>query len=93
MIETITPAFSLFGILDSLNPFLVAFIGAGAVAGAFSRKLSIMGYGAFLVFIHVVQNTDLFIFDALLYVVLAVVILYASRSLISGYFESESGAT
>lgn len=71
------------------NPtiFLTVFILVGALFGAISRKLSIMGFGALLIYVYVVINTDVFIFNALLYVVLAVILLWTSRFVVAGYLD------
>lgn len=82
--------FDLFGIFSNLNAFMVLFIIIGAMAGMISRKLSVSAFGAILVFAHVVINTDLFIFNAILYLVLFIILLWASSFVVSGYFGAET---
>lgn len=47
---------------------------SGAI-GLMSRKLSIAAFGVILVYSHIVINTDVFLFDAVLYLILIAIIL------------------
>lgn len=47
---------------------------AGGI-GLLSRKLSIAAFAIILVFSHIVINTDVFLFDAVLYLTLITIIL------------------
>ena len=89
----ITIAFSFFGILENVNAFLVFFIGIGSALGAFSRKLSIAAYGGFVTFAHISLETDLFIFDAVLYLVLTIVLLWAAREVIGDFLTDRPEGT
>lgn len=85
--------FSWFGLTENVNAFLVVFIMLGGGIGLLSRKLSIGVMGAILVYTHIVIKTDLFIFDAVLYVVLVIILLWASAYVVSGYLNAgEEGA-
>lgn len=84
--------FDLFGIFSNPTAFLLFFILVGAIVGAISRKLSVASFGGILVFAHVVMNTDMFIFDAILYLILFVIILWGSSFIVSSYFDEDTEA-
>lgn len=63
----------------------------GAAIGAFSRKLSITAFGALLVYTQVVIETDLFIFDAILYLSLTIILLWVSGFVVRGYLDTNEG--
>lgn len=81
--------FDFFGIFSNINAFMTLFILSGGLIGFLSRKLSIGAFGALLVYSYVVINTDIFIFDAILYLSLFVILLWASSFVVSGYFDTE----
>lgn len=78
--------FDFFGIFSNITAFMILFIISGGIIGMLSRKLSIAAFGALLVYVHVVINTSIFIFDAILYLVLFIILLWASSFVVSGYF-------
>jgi len=85
--------FDVFGIFNSPTVFVFFGIALGGLIGAYSRKLSIAAYGALLIYAHVVINTDLFIYNAIFWLV---ALLLAGRVAffgITGYLEGNSGAT
>lgn len=81
--------FDLFGIFSNLTAFLTLFIISGGIIGLLSRKLSIAAYGSLLVYVYVVMNTSIFIFDAILYLVLIAILLWGSSFVVSGYINAE----
>lgn len=80
-----------FGIFSNLNAFIVLFIGIGTALGAYSRKLSISAMGGILTYTYVVINIDLFIFNAMLYLILVIVLLWVSMHVIYGYIGDNQG--
>lgn len=82
--------FSLFDIFPAVEGFLLVYILIGAAIGAISRKLSITAFGAWVVYTHIVIETDIFIYDAILYLVGIILILWVSRFIVAGYLETES---
>lgn len=82
--------FDLFGIFSNSTAFLLFFILIGGVIGVVSRKLSVAAFGCILVYAHVVLNTDIFIFNAVLYLILFIIILWASSFIVSSYFGEET---
>lgn len=79
MYPDIVLQFNWFGILSDVNGFLVMFIFVvSALIGFAARKLTIGGFAAFLIFVHISMQTDLFIFDNMLYAIVTIVGLYLS---------------
>lgn len=83
---------SFFGLFNDVNSFLILMILLSGSIGFISRKLSIAGYGALLVYAHIVMKTDLFIFDAMLYLILIILIFGVGARVISEYLEAKSEA-
>jgi len=81
--------FDVFGIFSNVNAFVLFMILIGVSIGAISRKLTIAAFGGLLIYTHVVTQTDLFIYDAILYVVLSIVALSVGFLVVSGYLESK----
>lgn len=82
--------FEIFGIFADVTSFLVFFILVGAGIGLFSRKLSIAAFGGLVVYAHIVLETDVFIFNAIFYVLLFIIALWGSSFVVSGYFDDNS---
>lgn len=84
-------AFQWFGLLQDVNAFLVFMILAiGGLAGSVAKKLTIAGFASFITFIYISLNTDLFIFDAMLYALITIVIwVLSSRAYNLIYGDSE----
>lgn len=83
--------FEIFGIFANVTSFLLFFILIGAGIGMFSRKLSIAVFGAILVYSHVVLETDVFIFNAIFYLVLFIVAMWGATFVVSGFFDGSGG--
>ena len=79
------PLIELFGgeIFSNVNSFLVITIFIAAIIGAFSMKLSIAGYSAFLIFIKISVDTNQWIFNNLLYVIVISMIVMLSLRFVS----------
>jgi len=88
MIQPVILQSFVVDMLSDINIFLLFMIGIGAGFGAFSRKLSISAYGGLLVYVYIVINTDIFIFNAILYLVLFIVLLWVSSFVVSGYLDA-----
>lgn len=88
MTDLVILQFDLFGILSNLNAFLIfMMLLIGIVGFAISEKAAIGGYGTFLVFIYIAMNTDLFIFNGLMYsiiVIMLIVIGFWTRNFVFG---------
>jgi hypothetical protein len=68
-------AFTFFGLFENVYVFLTIMILLGGLIGMASTKLSIAGYGAFLIFSHIAVESDLVFFNNLLYVVLIFLVI------------------
>lgn len=79
--------FDPFGIFSSATVFVFVGILLGALVGAYSRKLSIAAYGALLIYAHVVINTDLFIYNAIFWLVALILLARVAFFAMSGYLE------
>jgi len=90
MIQPVILQSFVVDMLSDLNIFMLFMIGVGAGFGAFSRKLSVSAYGGLLVYVYIVINTDLFIYNAIMYLVLFIVLLWVSSFVISGYLSAGS---
>lgn len=64
----------LFGLFSNVNVFLVFMIVLFAGVGLISGKLSVAALAGLLYFTHVSIETDLFIFDNLLYIFIITII-------------------
>lgn len=83
--------FGVFDLFQDLNAFLILMIGVGMACGIFSRKLTITAYGGLMVYVYIVIETDVFIFDAILYLVLTIILLWVASYVVSGYLEAGQG--
>lgn len=85
MIQLTPLAFNWFGILANATNFLLFMIIIGILIGSYSRKLSVAAYGGLLVYVHIVIETDIWIFDALLYLVLTIILLWVAYRAVGEY--------
>lgn len=75
MIRTVLIEYSFMGIFSNLNAFVTLIIMMAGGIGLISKKLVMGAMGSFLVFVYIATNTQLFIFENMLYVILAVIIV------------------
>lgn len=93
MYPDIVLQFDWFGILNDVNAFLAVFmLVIGALFGFISRKLTLAGFGPFLIFVKISIDTDLFIFDSIFYVVMTALVLYLAIQLYE-FFYGDSGGS
>ncbi len=77
-------------LFTNVNAFLILMIIISAIIGLTSGHASIGAYGAFIVFVRIATETDLWIFNSLLYVVLAIVFVVMGIQ-VWGYVQSPAG--
>ena len=73
MIETIPLGLWEGALFNNVNAFLLLMILLAGVLGVTSGYASIGGYGALIVFTKIAVDTDLWIFNSLLYAILAII--------------------
>lgn len=83
MIQMPAILFTFFGIFADVNVFLTVMILIFGMFGFLSGKLSVAIFGSFLAFIHITQETDLFIFDNLLYVFIVLIVMIVAFRVIT----------
>ena len=91
MIQSTLAATNFFGLLDNPNAFLAFWILFGAALGLHARKLSMVGYGGILTLTYISLQTDRWIFDGLLYLILIIVILWVASPVISSFMSNDAG--
>jgi len=62
-------------LFNNVNAFILLMITLAGILGATSGYASIGAYGAFIVFVRVGMDTDLWIFNSLMYVIVTIVML------------------
>ena len=77
-------------LFNNVNAFLLLMIILSGILGATSGYASIGAYGAFIVFVRIGMDTDLWIFNSLLYVIATVVMLLLGLQA-WGYISSSPG--
>lgn len=77
----------IFGIFGDVNAFLILFIFIGSLIGFASEKFTIGVYGGLLVFTYIFMETDLWIFDAIGYLVLFIIIAYMGLPVVFDFLE------
>ncbi len=90
MLETLPLGLFEGELFTNVNAFLLLMIILAGVLGGTSGYASIGGYGAFIVFVRVATETDLWIFNSLLYVIVTIVMLMMGLQA-WGYISSEPG--
>lgn len=75
MIETIPLGLFEGELFNNVNAFLMLMIILAGVLGATSGYASIGAYGSFIVFTRVATETDLWIFNSLLYVIMSIIFI------------------
>lgn len=65
-------------LFTNVNAFLILMIILSGLIGLFSGYASIGAFGAFVSFTHVASTVDLWIFNSMLYVIMAIVFVVMS---------------
>lgn len=78
------------GVTENAYTFLFLAIITFGIIGALSRKLTIAVFGFLLAYIHVTLNTNLWIFDGIMYFIVVIILLRLVGYIISWYTATES---
>lgn len=78
-------------LFNDVNAFLILMIIISGAIGFFSGYASIGAYGAFIIFTHIAVTVDTWIFNSLLYVVMAIVFVAMAMQAWQFVATSESG--
>jgi len=78
-------------LFTNVNAFLVLMIILSGLIGLFSGYASIGAFGAFVSFTHIASTVDLWIFNSMLYVIMAIV--FVVMSLQTWQFVGSNGAS
>lgn len=78
-------------LFNDVNAFLILMIILSGAIGLFSGYVSIGAYGSFIAFTHIASTVDLWIFNSMLYVIMAIV--FVVMSLQVWQFIGSNGAT
>ena len=80
-------------IFNSLNAFLLIMTGLGGLIGGFSKSFSIAIYSMFLIFSHIVIETDISLFNNLACLIIGLIILFLALRITNFGFGSNEGET
>lgn len=77
-------------LFNNVNAFLLLMIILAGAIGFFSGYASIGAYGSFIVFVHIGVNTDLWIFNSLMYAIIPIIFVVMSMQ-VWQFITSSSG--